>query len=83
MNENYGLWESDGTDAGTKPFAGLQEQPAEKTYYLTGIDMANDGKQVYFTIQPTAEVKTAEIWATDFTPGNTRKIRDESNFFTK
>ena len=80
VNENYGLWESDGTDAGTKPFAGLPGTTGKKTYYLTGIDMANDGKQVYFTIQPTAEVKTAEIWATDFTPGNTRKIRDESIF---
>ncbi len=80
VNENYELWESDGTDAGTKPFTGLTGTAGKKTYYQLGIDMANDGKQVYFTLQPTAEVRTAEVWATDFTPGNTRKIRDESNF---
>ncbi len=78
VNENYGLWESDGTDAGTKPFAGLPGTNGKKTYYQLGLDLANDGKQVYFTIQPTAAVRTAEVWATDFTPGNTRKIRDDS-----
>lgn len=82
VNENYELWESDGTDAGTKPFGGLSGTAGKKTYYQLGADLANDGKQVYFTLQPTAEVRTAELWATDFTPGNTRKLRSESNIMT-
>lgn len=80
VNENYELWESDGTDAGTKPFTGLNGTAGKKTYYQLGADLANDGRQVYFTLQPSSDTKTAELWATDFTPGNTRKIRNESNF---
>lgn len=78
-NKDYGLWESDGTDAGTKPFTGLTGTAGKKTYYQLGADLANDGKQVYFTLQPNPEVRTAELWATDFSSGNTRKLRDESN----
>lgn len=80
VNENYELWESDGTDAGTKPFRGLSGTAGKKTYYQLGADLANDGKQVYFTLQPSPDVRIAELWATDFTAGNTRKLQNESAF---
>ena len=79
---NYEIWESDGTATGTKLFletaAGFDSQ---KTYYLNALDFVNDGKQIYFMRQPdAADNFNSEVWVTDITLANTKKLRDKSNY---
>ncbi len=79
---NYEVWESDGTAAGTKLFletaAGMDSQ---KTYYLHALNFVNDGKQIYFMRQPNpSDNQISELWVTDITAQNTKKLRDQNNY---
>ncbi len=80
--QNYEIWQSDGTAAGTTLFmetaAGFD---SKKPYYGNVLDFVNDGEKLYFNLkQDPANNQSTEIWVTDGTLSNTKKIRDASNY---
>ena len=80
--QNYEIWQSDGTAAGTTLFmetaAGFD---SKKPYYGNVLDFVNDGEKLYFNLkQDPANNESTEIWVTDGTLSNTKKIRDASNY---
>ncbi len=82
---NYEIWQSDGTAAGTSLFyETLPGMDSKKPYYGNALDFVNDGQKLYFMLQPDpANNNSEEIWVTDITVSNTKKIRDAANYLTE
>ncbi len=80
--QNYEIWKSDGTAAGTQLFYETASgADSKKPYYGNVLDFVNDGQKFYFMLkQDPANIEQNEVWTTDGTLSNTKKIRDATNY---
>ncbi len=80
--QNYEIWKSDGTAAGTQLFYETASgADSKKPYYGNVLDFVNDGQKFYFMLkQDPANNEQNEVWTTDGTLSNTKKIRDATNY---
>ena len=80
--QNYEIWKSDGTAAGTQLFyETVNGFDSKKPYYGNVLDFVNDGEKFYFMLKQNPDVNEQnELWVTDVTTANTKKIRDATTY---